>query len=128
MKTTTSNPNLLPEILDHIIDLLHNNPETLKKCCLISKSWVPRARKHLFADTWFHSVDNLKSWKKTFPNPAKFPACHAHALFIGCPQAVEEADGEEGGWIQTFSRVERLAMGCMDFNTSKIPLFPFHRF
>ncbi|KAF9643160.1 hypothetical protein BDM02DRAFT_3081141, partial [Thelephora ganbajun] len=55
-QTTMSNPrqfHLPPEILDYIIDLLHDKPETLKQCCLVSKSWVSRTRKHLFADIEF---------------------------------------------------------------------------
>ena len=30
--------NLPPEILDYILDLLHDEPEALKECCLVSKS------------------------------------------------------------------------------------------
>jgi len=37
-----SNPYLPPEILDYIVDLLHNSPNALKECCLVSKSWIPR--------------------------------------------------------------------------------------
>ena len=125
-----SNPYLMPEILDYIIDLLRDEPKALKECCLVSKSWVPRARKHLFADVKFHSAANLESWKKTFPDPANSPAYHTHALFVGCPQAVADVDAEEGGWIQSFSRIERLRVSCnrTSFNTIKISLVPFHKF
>jgi hypothetical protein len=60
-QTAMSNPDLPPEILDYIIDLLHDEPETLKRCCLVSKSWVPRTRKHLFADIGFQTEEHLKS-------------------------------------------------------------------
>ncbi|KAF9644347.1 hypothetical protein BDM02DRAFT_3103092, partial [Thelephora ganbajun] len=50
---TTVHPYLPPETLDYIVDFLHDNRETLEQCCLVSKSWVPRARKHLFADIKF---------------------------------------------------------------------------
>ncbi|KAF9645264.1 hypothetical protein BDM02DRAFT_3073690, partial [Thelephora ganbajun] len=55
-QTTMSSPHqshLPPEILDYIVDLLHDEPETLKQCCLVSKSWVSRTRKHLFANVEF---------------------------------------------------------------------------
>ncbi|KAF9644805.1 hypothetical protein BDM02DRAFT_3066647, partial [Thelephora ganbajun] len=55
-QTTMSNPYhvcLPPEILDYIVDFLHDTPETLKQCCLVSKSWVSRTRKSLFADIEF---------------------------------------------------------------------------
>ena len=35
------------ELVDRIIDYLHNHP-TLRECSLVSKSWVPSSRFHLF--------------------------------------------------------------------------------
>jgi len=69
-----SNPYLPRETLDHIVDLLHDKPETLKEYCLVSKPWIPRT---LFE---FISVEVLESWKKSFPDPQTSPACHAHTL------------------------------------------------
>ncbi|KAF9642570.1 hypothetical protein BDM02DRAFT_3105483, partial [Thelephora ganbajun] len=48
-----SDPHLPPEVCDYIVDLLHNKPDTLGWCCLVSRSWIPRTRKHLFADIKF---------------------------------------------------------------------------
>ena len=133
-KTTMSNPDLPPETFDYIIDLLHDKPETLRDCCLVSKSWVPRARKYLFAHIKFYSASTLESWKNTFPDPSSSPAYHALSLFIGCPQAIVEANGESGGWIQGFSRVQRLTVNCTwtNFNSLEISLeislAPFHKF
>ena len=62
-------PYLPLETLDYIVDLLHDESPALKECCLVSKSWIPRTRRHLFAHIRFYSADNLKSWKKTFPDP-----------------------------------------------------------
>ena len=103
--TTMLKPYLPRETLDHIIDLLRDEQETLKQCCLVSKSWVPRTRKHLFAYIQLRSASNLESWKKTFPDVANSPACHACELLIGCPWLVVAADVEEGGWIRAFSGV-----------------------
>jgi len=124
------NSYLPPEILDHTIDLLDNEPETLKQCCIVSKSWVPRTRKHLFADIRFQSASDLESWKKTFPDVASSPAHYARTLFIGCPQSVVGADAEEGGWIQAFSGVQRLDVdnGTRFLKPLEISLTPFHRF
>ncbi|KAF9789198.1 hypothetical protein BJ322DRAFT_1000595, partial [Thelephora terrestris] len=47
-------PYLPPEILDLVTDNLSDEPSTLKACCLVSKSWVPRTRKHLFASVKFN--------------------------------------------------------------------------
>ena len=105
-----SNPHLPPEILDHIIDLLHNEPNALKECCLVSKSRVPRTRKHLFANIQFRAANDLKHWKKAFPDPPNSPAYHTRTLFISRPQDVEKADAEEDGWIWALPCIERSAV------------------
>ena len=100
-----SDPYLPPETLDHIIDLLHDEPETLKQCCLVSKSFVPRAQKHLFAKVEFNE-NRSGLWKKTFPDPTNSPAYHTHTL------VVSRASGDkESGLIHWgFSNVERLIL------------------
>ena len=121
--TAMSNPCLPVEILDHIVDLLHDTRDALRNCCLVSQSWIPRTRKHLFADIKFYTVKNLQSWKKTFPDPSTSPACYTKTLFISCPQVVTAADAEGGGWIRTFSRVVRLEVYNCHWT-----LAPFHGF
>ena len=109
-KTTMTNPRLPPEILDYILDTLHGETKTLWDCCIVAKSWIPRTRKHLFADVNFSSPKDLESWKKAFPDPSNSPACYTHTLSVKFPQVVTAADGEEDGWIRTFSRVVCLAV------------------
>ena len=118
---------LPPEMLDYIVDNLCEETEALCNCCLVTKSWVPRARKHLFGDIKFTSPKVLESWKKTFPDPSNSPAYHTFALIIDCPEAITTADAEEGGWIQAFSRVVYLDMdsSVKDLNVSLVPLFGF---
>ena len=124
-----SNFRLPPELLDYLFDLLHEEPETLKYCCLISKSWVPRIRKHLFATVEFRFASDLESWKKTFPDPANSPAYHTHTLIVGCPRLVVEADAEEGGWIRAFSRVTRLELdNGTHYISEEVSLAPFFNF
>jgi len=95
-----TNPYFPPETLDSIIDLLNDEPETLKRCCLVSKSWVPRTRKHLFAHIEFRSPSDLGSWKKAFPDVANSPGYYARTLIVGYARLVTASDGEEGGWIR----------------------------
>jgi hypothetical protein len=125
-----SHPHLPPEMLDYIVDLLHDKPEILKLCCLVANSWVPRARKHLFADIEFDFASRLERWKKTFPDPSSSPAYYTHTLSVGCPHAFTEGDAEEGGWIREFSRVSRFVMRShfTSVGGSKSPFVPFHRF
>ena len=99
---------LPPETLDLVIDFLHDEPETLRQCCLVSKSWVPRTRKHLFAVIEFHTKPEIEAWRKVFPDPSDSPARYTQSLKITCPGAITEADGVEGGWITAFSRLVRL--------------------
>ena len=129
-----SNPyqsHLPPEILDYIIDLLRDEPGSLRQCSIVSKSWVPRTRERLFGHIEFRTVRALEAWKKTFPDPTYSPACHARMLSVWCPQVVTEADGQEGGWIRTFSCVVRLEMWLdrlVGTDTPEVPLTPFHNF
>jgi len=127
-QTTMTNPPLPPEILDSVIDFLHDQPETLQQCCLVSKSWIPRTRRHLFADIKFHSASDIESWKKTFLDVTNSPARHARTLFVGCPQLVTASDAEEGGWIRAFSGVASLDVDNGDQDDSEVSLAPFYRF
>ena len=133
-ETTMSNqPHLPPETLDYIVDLLHDEPETLERCCLVSKSWMPRTRKHLFADIKFRSAQDVDSWKTAFPDPSNSSAYHTHTLFV-CWTRVE-ADAWAGGLIQAFSHVVRLRLTRTTFGDSllvtpstvkQFTLAPFH--
>jgi hypothetical protein len=120
-------PYLLPEILDYTIDFLHDQLETLKRCSLVSKSWVPRTRKHLFADIGFQTEEHLRSWKEAFPDPSTSPAHYAKTLFVECPQVVVAADAEPGGWIRGFSGVVNLRVGSHALSADRsFSLVPFH--
>ena len=119
-------PRFLEELLDHVADHLHNERHNLKNCCLVSKSWVPRTRKHLFATISLHHKGDLQSWKNVFPDPSISLAHYTKTLVIGCPQSVTAGDGEEGGWLSAFSRVVRLAMYIPSMDQRVISLVPFH--
>jgi hypothetical protein len=117
-ETTMSNIHLPVETLDHIVDHLHDTRDALRNCCLVSKSWVPRARRHLFAEIAFRTIESLESWKKTFPDPSTSPARYAKFLFIYCPQAVT-ADS----WIRSFSGAKYLNVSYrrLDLGRSATP-------
>jgi hypothetical protein len=83
-KTTMSNPRLPAETLDRMVDYLHDTRDALRNCCLVSKSWVPRTRRHLFADIKFYTTKSLQSWKNVFPDPANSPARYTKTLTVRC--------------------------------------------
>jgi len=41
-------PPLPPELIDHIIDYLHDSPSTLRTCALVCQAWIAPSRFHLF--------------------------------------------------------------------------------
>ena len=68
-------PRIPQEIIDEILDHLatSSNPESLQSCALVSKSWVPSCRRHLFRTSLF-SLENMKRWLEVFPAPEESPA------------------------------------------------------
>jgi len=129
-ETVMPNSYLPPETLDYTIDLLHGESDTLKQCCLVSKSWVPRTRKHLFADIKFRFPSDLELWKKMFPDVANSPARYARTLLLGYSGPITASGGEESGWIRAFSRVKSLDLnnGNRFLGASGASLTPFHKF
>jgi hypothetical protein len=123
-----SDPHLPAEMLDHIVDHLHDTEDALRNCCLVSKSWIPRSRKHLFANIVFLTVETLQSWKEMFPDPSTSPACYTKSLLVDCSQVVTAADAESGGWITGFSRVEHLMLDSQGLLSDSSSLVPFHGF
>ena len=121
---------LLPEILDLIIDHLHNERTTLKGCCTVSKSWVPRARKHLFARLAFGTFESrIESWMKAFPDPSNSPAHHARTLMIIGVHLATAASTNVGRWIQSFRSITHLHVDIIadyDDGDRLVSLVPFH--
>ena len=119
---------LPPEILDLIVDHLHDEQTTLKACCLVSKSWIPRTRKHLFAYIRFNSTNRpIQSWKRTFPDPSNSPAHHVSTLSLQGVFATRLADPGVGPWIRSFNRVGTLdgRLGCYKDRVSLVQLHGF---
>ena len=134
-----SNPSLPQETLDFIVGFLHDEPEALKACCLSSKLWIPRTRKHLFAKIEFRSPKDFELWKKTFPDPSTSPAYHTRTMVVHCHSLVLAAAARAGGLIRTFTRVARLKLTWTSFHDNsnqrvtaadleKVSLTPFHGF
>jgi hypothetical protein len=105
-----SSSHLPPEISEYIVDLSHNEPGTLQRCCLVCKSWIPRARKHLFHKVSFLSLKNLEAWEDIFPDPVDSPAHYARSLHIGRAQVIPAAVSEASSWIRAFSNIVRLTV------------------
>ena len=127
--TVNNLPDLPSEVVDYIIDHLEQaHPNTLlKNCCLVSKSWVPRSRKHLFREIRLDSIGRLKAWKETFPVPEQSPAHFVHTLLVD----LRHITAEYVHWIQLFTNVVKLIMWnppCMYEFGPKDSIFPFPTF
>jgi hypothetical protein len=62
---TMSNSRLPAETLDHVVDHLPTTKDALRNCCLVSKLWVPRARKRLFANVALNpTAGSPQPWKE----------------------------------------------------------------
>jgi hypothetical protein len=120
-------PSLPPEILDHIVDHLHDEPIALKTCCVVSKSWIQRTRIHLFASLEFYAPkSHIELWKKTFPDPPSSPAHHTRSLSIRGIPPITAADGDVGGWIRTFQNLTHFHLESIGLNDRQVPLVAFH--
>ena len=130
--TTMSCPCLPAELLDDVVDLLQDRSEALKSCCLVAKSWIPRARRHLFARIALPDVASLRSWKTAFPDPSTSPAYYTRSLLIRYPWDIMVEDVEEGSWIPAFSRVAHFEVVIPTWARSdtdrEMSLVPFHAF
>jgi len=111
-----------PETLDLIIDYLHDEPTTLRTCCVVSKSWVQRTRRHLFAHVEFSDPYYIKLWKETFPDPSNSPAHHTHTLSVSGTPVILATDAAVGGWIHTFRNVIHLSLSYIG-QTSLLPFY-----
>ncbi|KAF8478336.1 hypothetical protein JB92DRAFT_3280461 [Gautieria morchelliformis] len=49
--SSSSTKYILPgEMIDQVIDHLHDDPPSLRACCLTCRAWAPSARFHIFHD------------------------------------------------------------------------------
>ena len=118
--------SLPPEILDLIVDHLHDEPATLETCCLTCKSWIHRTRKHLFANIEFRPPGpNIESWAETFPDPTNSPAHYTRTLSIHHPHLIESVYADT---ISSFCSVVRLDVITGQRGDERVTLVSLHRF
>ena len=99
---------LPPEILDLIIDDLHDQQAALLVCCTVSKSWIPRARRHIFSRLEFWEGE-FEYWMKDFPDPSNSPAHYIQSLMIFGTQLISAATADVGRpWIRAFCNIVHL--------------------
>jgi hypothetical protein len=91
-------PRVPQEIIDEILDhlALDSDFESLRSCALVSKSWVPSCRRHLFHTILFASWDMIR-WLKMFPVPRRVPATTSRTY----TSRLEGSSMVPGGFLNT---------------------------
>ena len=119
---------LPPEISDLIIDHLHDDAATLRTCCLVSKSWVPRTQQYLFSYIKFTIKSSLKSWMRAFPDPSNSPAHRVCTLSIRGIELFTRVNADARRVrLRSFNNVETLFVNpIVSYNTRGITLVPLH--
>jgi hypothetical protein len=119
-------PSFPPEILDIIVNQLRDEPTALKACCVVSKSWIHRTRKHLFASVELRAPNShIEQWKKKFPDPSNSPAHHTRSLSIYGLSVITAEDADTSDWIRTFHNLVYMRLDCTAVDR-QVTLTPFH--
>ena len=120
-------PSLPPEILDLIFDHLHNELNTLRACCLVSKSWIMPARRQLFSCVKFcSSGPTLKSWMRAFPDPSNSPALHTQTLRLFHLETVNTVVSDARPWVRAFSHIVELQVQVVEIDNDLVSLPQLH--
>ena len=120
-------PHHPPKLLDYVVDFLHDSIDVLESCCLVSKSWIPRTRKHLFDRIRFYNASNLELWNTMFRDPSTSSARYTKTLAIDCDIIAAAGTGEGCCLsLSAFSQVTYLAID-VDGKSTVSPS-PFHAF
>jgi len=99
---------IVPRIpLDIIDEILNHLPAgeagsgSLQACSLVSKSWIPSCRQHLFRVVNFTSKTMVNRWLIAFPVPEQSPAHHVRRLgiWLEAPGWVPEEFFEHTPWF-----------------------------
>ena len=108
-------PRIPQEIVDEILDRLATDFDfrSLQSCALVSKSWIPSCRRHLFHTVLFTSKDRAR-WLETFPVPEESPAHFVRDLhFSGVHDSAPERLVEHAPWFTNVERVTLSGLGAV---------------
>ncbi|KAJ6566802.1 hypothetical protein B0H19DRAFT_714200 [Mycena capillaripes] len=75
-----SRPVLPPEVIDLVIDNLHDDLPTLRACSLVSRDWVGGSRHHLFDDGPYLTGRNLGVFRDLLESPYNTFSFHLRSL------------------------------------------------
>ncbi|KAK0455777.1 uncharacterized protein EV420DRAFT_1481218 [Desarmillaria tabescens] len=107
-------PPLPQELIDCIIDILCSDIPALRSCSLVCRSFLPRAREHLFREVDIETSHLRQSFHDLCVASPDIP--HVVESLIGV------TPGEEGGVppyliLQSLPRLEKIAVSCTEWNS-----------
>ncbi|KAJ7748652.1 hypothetical protein B0H16DRAFT_1724906 [Mycena metata] len=79
---SASEPILPPEIIDIIIDNLHNHPRTLRACGLVSRNWLGGSRHHLFGRGIYLAARDLETFRSLVQSPCNTLSFHLRSIRV----------------------------------------------
>jgi len=105
-KTVRSRGKLPPELVDRIIDFLHDEPKALAACSLVARSWTTTSRYHRFS--WVRLTSN-EDWAK-FDRLIKIsPSMSAHMRGV----TIDVTGAHSARWMSVcpgFTSLEHITM------------------
>jgi len=104
------NPYLPSEILDYIADFLHNDPKTLKECCLVSKPCLKSPFRR--GQVPFRRTSQIMEENVSRPFNLSCPACQKPTRWL-CPRRHSRRGS---GWLAYKFRPDH-ALGSEDSQT-----------
>jgi hypothetical protein len=88
MSSSATSTRLPQELIDNVIDELGNDVGALRTCSLVSKPWVYRSRKHLFATVHLPTC-LLRKWLERIPaNPVTPSNPHSQVRSLSLQPAI----------------------------------------
>jgi len=73
--------SLPPELIDHILEFLHDDRESLEAASLVAKAWTSWSQAHIF-ETLHLTPINIQRWLKNISPDVDGPASHTRTLTL----------------------------------------------
>ena len=107
-------PRIPHELIDEVLDYLATDLDfkSLQSCALVSKSWIPSCRRHLFHTIRFTSGAATR-WVKAFPVPEASPAHYVRELrfALGGGYSAPQQIFEHVPWFTNLERMTWMGAG-----------------
>jgi len=120
----------LPQnVIDNIIDHLHDRPMCLQTCSLVAKSWRVRSQSHLFRRVRW-TIETVLGWCKHISPRSDGPAAHVTGLVVAALLERKRL-GPIKNYFTSFRNVTSLTLQDLDFddplfNPNTVPVYFGH--